>query len=188
MSRKNIKIIIVSFVVLSFMGFMTINRTLAYYNYKTQALKNNLQVGKVTTAIIEDTVDINGSKKPYVQNKDICDCIVRMRYEISPSEAPVEIDKINDNWVDGNDGFYYYQGVLKGAPNGDGEKTDPLFEKYTFDDSSNFVTKYGNTFQIILYQEAVQTKAVNIEGKTVSAIKNGAYDQQSAISIWEIYK
>lgn len=165
-------------------GMITMGSTYAFYHQETEVLTNKFTVGEITTQIIE-IFDQDGNKVPQVENTDVTDCIVRMRYDISPSNAPIEVKSINEEYWEKIDGFYYYKGVLKA-----GETTEPLFEEYAIkkEDASQYVNDYGNQFQIILYQEAVQAEMVDNE-TTIKAFDEGGnyvWDNH-AEEIWKCY-
>lgn len=165
--------------------------TIAYYSAYTQALTNTFSGSDIDTEIEEET-GINGKKVPSIENTGASECIVRMRVNISPESAGAEVvlDYDTNNWVDGKDGFYYYQGVLPV-----GEKTEPLFTMVkiagaetdgdgasTTDAWIEFLEKYPN-FSITLYQEA---SPVSVDGQ--SALVDGAYDQSAAMEVWNKFK
>lgn len=186
MSRKifstNIGKITVFTTSLILIGMITMGSTYAFYHQETE-LTNTFTVGEITTKIIEK-FDKDGNKAPRVENTDVTDCIVRMRYDISPNNAPITIGEINEKWEYYNDGFYYYKDVLKA-----GKTTEPLFENYTITNASQYVKDYGSNFQIILYQEAVQAEMVDDDGTTIKAFDgsgNYVWDDH-AKKIWDSY-
>lgn len=165
------------------MGMITMGSTYAFY-HQEKVLTNTFTVGKITTEIIED-FDQNGEKAPQVKNTDVTDCIVRMRYDISPDNAPIEVGSINEEYWGKIGEFYYYKDVLKA-----GETTEPLFENYTINtgNASQYVNEYGNKFQIILYQEAVQAEMVDNETTIKAFDENGNYVWANhAEEIWKCY-
>lgn len=186
----NIKKITILVTSLILTGMITMGSTYAFYHHETEVLTNTFTVGEITTMIVE-TFDKEWNKAPQVKNTDVTDCIVRMRYDISPSNAPVKPIDFNTNWIE-QGGFYYYKGVLKGATQKnatDGGITQPLFTKYELKDyAKDFLNEYGNKFEIILYQEAVQAEMVDNEGNIIKALnENGNWDDESARKIWYYY-
>ena len=165
-------------------GMITMGSTYAFYHQETEVLTNTFKVGKITTKIVED-FDANGTKSPQVTNTDETDCIVRMRYDISPSNAPIEIGPINQQYWEKIDDFYYYKDVLKSN-----DTTKPLFENYTINtgNASQYINDYGTQFQIILYQEAVQAEMVDNETTIKALDESGNYVWANhAGEIWKCY-
>lgn len=163
-----------------------VGATIAYYSAYTQALTNTFSGSDIDTEIEEDNDPaINGSKVPSIKNTGASECIVRMRVNISPENAGVVLNYDTSKWIDGKDGFYYYQDVL--SLNGE---TEPLFSQVTLNNGApetestpeewtEFLEKYPD-FSITLYQEA---SPVSVDG--ASALENGTYNQEAAMEVWE---
>lgn len=188
--KKKIILAVFAFLVT---GIAIAGVTIAYFKSQTNQLTNTFALGIVTTEI-EETIG-DGQKEPYVRNTGKNDCIVRMRFSVSPSDAAVrlldggkEFDASagSAKWrYDSSDDFYYYQGILE-----PGKKTEvPLFTGYeiTEEDLEEFVP-----FNIILYQEAIQSKAkiINDQNEKITLTAyddNQVYVQEKAKQIWNEY-
>lgn len=181
----NIKKSIVFMTALILIGLITIGNTYAYLNSPLKKLTNNLDIGMITTEILEEH-DNNGKKICTIKNTDDIDCLVRMKVYKSPKCAPLDIIgySTSNNWSEcDNEEYYYYNKVLKHE-----EITDSLFTGYSIKQGEieKFEKEYGNKFQIILYQEAVQAEIV-FEGQTIKAEDNGIFNAENAEKIWTFY-
>ncbi len=183
--------------------------TFAFLQQRSNSLTNTFKVAEVDTEIDEPDMQPDGAdikKEPSVKNTGESDAIVRVRCVISPEEmfkgeeinyndteeeynAELNSDhkkvRVEGNWEKGNDGYWYYQGVIPS-----GKYTEPLFTKIegvlikNADDTYSFEEGYDD-FEITVYQEAVQA-TVHDGDETLSAIdENGKYDQTKAMKIWE---
>ena len=182
-SKKNI---IIAVGALLLVGTLAASGTVAYYNSKTDPLTNTFTIGNVETKIEEEFE--NGIKNPKIVNTGKSDCLVRMRYIISPSNAEtnngVKLTGFDVLWGDKQaDDFFYYSQVLKS-----GESTESLFSRYELNEGLTKQTFVP--FEIIVYQEAVQAEAV-IEGVDHKAfnIVDGqkVYNKEEAEKIWNAY-
>ncbi|MGN0168749.1 MAG: hypothetical protein ACI4AB_11945 [Acetatifactor sp.] len=160
-------------------------KTTAYFQEKTPALVNTFTVACVETEI-EEKID-GMHKEPSVKNSGTAECLVRMQVTVSPDDSENRLFSLDyqtgfeaGQWILKGDGYYYYNGYV--AP---GESTQPLFTTVTWipEDYSSF-----EPFDIILYQEAVQVRAQNEGGDTISAVnEDGTYNAENAAAIWEIF-
>lgn len=178
-------------IALVLLGLITVGATIAFLSTATSSLTNTFTKGSITTKL-EEEVDTDGTKKPWVKNTGENDCLVRIRVSISPESAGQKIILENlgagGKWkFNENDGFYYYQGILE-----PGKTTEPLFTKVTVPvageaadlsaDWSAFLEEYPD-FTITVYHEACQT-AIG----TANALKDGVYDQESAEQVWKVFE
>lgn len=165
-------------------GVMTIGHSLAYFSSeKDHASEYNLAV--IDTEIEEEFEKEDEQhyvKNPRITNLGESDAIVRVRVEVTDNTQKDNINFIDEdeenNWLLADDGYYYYQGVLK--PN---ETTDTIFDKVEIKDLDAM-----KDFDIIVYQEAIQTSAYDENGKEYSALENGVYNQAKAMELWQYYK
>lgn len=181
------KNIIIAFVILGVILSSSLSVTLAYFVDNTEKITNKFTVKSVRSEISEDLGAVAGgpesevAKKAYVENKGEVNCLVRVKVHISPSNMMefISLDYNLKDWRKGSDDFYYYKNYVK-----PGEQTSPLFTHVTWgkEDYSDFVE-----FDIILYQEAIQTRVMDSSGDSISAIKEGEYSDDNAIKLWEIY-
>ena len=183
--------------------------TFAFLQQRSNSLTNTFKVAKIDTVIDEPDMEPDGTdikKEPSVENKGKSDAIIRVRCVISPEEmfkgkeinynddedeylAEINSDhkkvRVEGYWLDGGDGYWYYQGVIPS-----GKYTEPLFTKIegVLKDKGkgtySFADGYDN-FEITVYQEAVQATVHNGEN-TLSAIVNGEYNQEAADEIWKL--
>lgn len=154
-SRKNIIIAAVSTLAAA---ILIAGVTLALYTTRTEGTVNTFTVGNVTTEIIEIFNKINDheyQKEPCVTNTGENSCYIRMRAAITPEDALANLDINYDtrNWEKKGEWYYYKNEV---AP---GESTTPLFTRVNVD--YNETDKPWIDFDIILYQEAVQSSVMN---------------------------
>lgn len=146
------------------------SRTNAYLTSYDQAV-NTIYAGRNTTTIEEEfpvpsplpeDEDSDFSKKVWVVNENSqgtsasVDCYVRMSIGYSDSDIgrAVTLDQVDrTNWVEADDGFYYYKRILK-----EGEKTTPLFTGISVDSSKLEKTYLDqiDTFEVQIYEESVQ--------------------------------
>ena len=96
------------------------------------------------------------SNNPSGQNQTGTDCYVRVAVGYSNSDIGKAVTMKNtdsENWIYGDDGFYYYKKILR-----EGEKTTPLFTGI-FIDASKLEKTYLDqidTFEVQIYEELVQ--------------------------------
>ena len=151
------------------LGFVLgIGGTNAYLTSHDQMI-NTIGIGKNTTTIEEDFPI--PSPIPEDENSDIpkevrivngqgeaalVDCYVRVSVGYSNSDigrAAVLKQLDRTNWLEAEDGFYYYKKILR-----EGEKTTPLFTGI-FIDASKLEKTYLDqidTFEVQIYEESVQ--------------------------------
>jgi len=146
----------------------TVGTTIAYLKDTTEEVVNTFEVGSVETELIE--VAAGTTKEPYVLNVGKNDCYVRIRATVSPSTVGnltkvTNVSKSQD-WVL-KDGYYYYTKIV--SPNTC--TATPLFSKL-----ENAI-EAGSTFDIVLYQEAVQTTVTKADGYVITDMDK----------IWEFY-
>lgn len=167
--------------------------TTAYYKAETSEVENQFSVGNVTTELVEkfyQNTDTEFVKTPMVSNTGADPCLVRIRMNVTPesllaqkvldaqgnetSQNFLVIDGWSEKWTYKADGYYYYNEVLQ-----PGESTEALFQTVTvnYDEDQNPWVD----FDIILYQEAVQSEVVK-DGETIS----GTTDE-GRTAIWGLY-
>lgn len=181
--------------------------TFALRTKQTDDLVNTFTVKPVKSEIEEEVDSASMKKAPKVKNTGDTECLVRVRVNISPSDAEgsaetnlftldYQTGTQEGKWSKSEDGFYYYNGYLKPSNEGaDSLTVNPLFthvnwNKKTKDGNGNQVNDYSNwkDFDIIVYQETIQTRANDAQGNQISAIDSGnKYNAENAKKIWEIY-
>lgn len=159
--------------------------TISVIKAQTQVVENKFSIGKVTIEIEEIIDETKMQKEPSVKNTGSCDCLIRMKVAINPSDAKIKLTggafaEVNQTkWVyNEKDGFYYYQDIVPA-----GESTEALFTNYEWtgkEDYSDF-----EEFDIVLYQEAIQVEAVSDDEKV--SFKDNTYDADTAEKLWNIY-
>ena len=157
------------------LGFVLgIGGTNAYLTSHDQMV-NTIGIGKNTTTIEEDFPI--PSPIPEDENSDIpkevrivngqgeaalVDCYVRVSVGYSNSDigrAAVLKQLDRTNWLEAEDGFYYYKKILR-----EGEKTTPLFTGI-FIDASKLEKTYLDqidTFEVQIYEESVQAAGFGV--------------------------
>lgn len=172
--------------------FLAVGVTIAYYLTNVQDLSNTFQLKTFESTIEEPDVDINGSvieKAPYVKLSDDStgDAIVRVRLVISPEDT-LTVGKdsdcnivINENWYEGEDGYYYYRGIL----DQNHRETTPLFTEITGvvetgNDGKQYFVEDIDGFEVSIYQETVQASMGNLEF-------DSSYIDDIAKQIWNYY-
>lgn len=172
--------------------FLAVGVTIAYYLTNVQDLSNTFQLKTFESTIEEPDVDINGSvieKAPYVKLSDDStgDAIVRVRLVISPEDT-LTVGKdsdcnivINENWYEGEDGYYYYRGIL----DQNHRETTPLFTEITGvvetgNDGKQYFVEDIDGFEVSIYQETVQASMGNLEF-------DSSYNDDIAKQIWNYY-
>ena len=146
--------------------------TAAYQSAYDKAV-NIVTPGNISSEIGEDfpnppTIvpdkDIDIAKKIWVsnnpsgQNKIGADCYVRVAVGYSNSDIGKAVTMKNtdsENWIYGDDGFYYYKNVLK-----EGESTRPLCTGFMVEAEKIEKTYWEELkdFQIQVYEESVEAK------------------------------
>lgn len=186
------KIVLICCLFLSCIG---LGVTLAISQSATNVVKNTFSVGSVESEI-EEKVDIeNGliEKDPKVVNTGENAALVRVKLTVSPEDmikvssnpkekANIHIDNVN--WKLKDDGYYYYQGLLK--PNG---KTEPLFDKITdvINNDGKFLEGMG-PFEVTVAQESIQIFALGEDGTKVGFDSETApYNQNTANQVWAVF-
>ena len=148
-----------------------VGTTVAYLKDSTEEVVNTFEVGSIETELLE--VISGGGKEPYVLNVGINPCYIRMRATVSPSDKGelknLVVDLDETNWkYNADDGYYYYQNIVN-----PGEYTaTPLFKAI-----NSTQVSANDPFDIVLYQEAVQTTVSKADGTVVTDM----------MSIWEFY-
>ena len=97
---------------------VAVGGTLAYLMASDSPLLNTFALAEVETEIKEPQTGTAETKYAGVENTGKSPVYVRARVVISGGDADVLQDKITitkygDGWVDGNDGFYYYNEILE---------------------------------------------------------------------------
>lgn len=129
--------------------------TTAALTRTTNTIRNTFEAADVNTSIVEivdeEPVKSDASivKEVSIQNDGPTRCFVRARITVSPdiwdgTEDGISID-ILDGWMDGGDGFYYYDKIIEV-----GEKTDELIDRVKVGKN---VTK---NFDVTIYEESVE--------------------------------
>ncbi|MGF7002714.1 hypothetical protein M2149_001103 [Lachnospiraceae bacterium PFB1-21] len=178
-SKRNKMIALVALLIFT----LAIGITLALMSTKTDALTNTFSIKPVESEIEEHISGMN--KAPVVRNtgkEGDADCYVRLRVTISPDNVEgredgglFTLDYNTTDWTKKDDGFWYYKEAL--AP---GKATTPLFTKVEWnqkDDENNPDYSNFKEFDISLYQESVQTLALNEDG----------YEVTDAAGVWKIF-
>ena len=172
--------------------FLAVGVTIAYYLTNVQDLSNTFQLKTFESTIEEPDVDINGSiieKAPYVKLSDDStgDAIVRVRLVISPEDTLTVGNNsdcnivINENWYEGEDGYYYYRGIL----DQNHRETKPLFTEITGvvetrEDGNHYFINDIDGFEVSIYQETVQASMGDLKF-------DSGYKDDIAKQIWNYY-
>lgn len=180
--RKNIGIVALAVIVI--LAIVKGGTSLAYF-FAEQTHDTTYQLAKIDTEIDEEFKkddDHLYTKNPKIKNIGPSQAVVRVRVEVTPSSQKDNLEMIDEDqqsrWIHGEDGYYYYQGILE-----PGQETDSLFDKVQIKD-----LKKMEDFDIIIYNEAIQTVAYDEKGNEISALENGQYNQEKALSLWKYYK
>ena len=136
---------------------VAVGGTLAYLMASDSPLLNTFALAEVETEIEEPQTDTAANKTAKVVNTGKAPVYVRARVVISGGDAAVlESDNLitftynTEAWQDGDDGFYYYMGILP-AESGENSKTPALFTGVDVDED---VPKEAE-FSVDVYQESV---------------------------------
>lgn len=143
---------------------VAVGGTLAYLYATDSPLLNTFALAEVHTEIDEPDTDVAENKDPKVQNVGKSPVYVRARAVISGGDA--DVIEANDwititynetGWVNGEDGFYYYEGILQPREGDTGEypATPELFTNVTVDPQVSPEAE----FYLDVYQESVLAPA-----------------------------
>lgn len=199
------KKLMIALLVVAVGGIVYTGNTFAFFHDLTNPIENNLSVKNLDTEVVEKE-NPNFSimeKEPKIINKGKSDVLVRARIIISPESKFNEnfglIGLDNNGWYyNKNDGFYYYEGVLKGTENANNPKyTSSLFTNigvkidndivYFNDNKVNDETKKKlDGIEITIYHEAIPSKS-KIDGDLVDAFEDGNYNQGNANRLWSYF-
>lgn len=163
--------------------------TLAYFTDTAQA-DNVFTVGNVDIELTEPNWDAEGSKDapdaypgealkkdPTITNKGANPCFVRISVEgwdvlgednMITYRTDYVDNKLGDNWVLGEDGYFYYKGVLdKDAT------TDALFDQIVI--PTSVTNGFDGNYDLVVKAEAVQAQGAraswsDVEKMTVEEI------------------
>lgn len=140
---------------------VAVGGTLAYLMASDSPLLNTFALAEVETEIKEPQTGTATNKTASVENTGKSPVYVRARVVISGGDADVleEQNLITFTynevaWQDGDDGFYYYMGILP-AESGENSKTPALFTGVEVADT---VPKEAE-FSVDVYQESVLAPA-----------------------------
>lgn len=180
--KKKIAMSIVAVVVMA--SLVTVGTTYAYF-FANKEHSSTYQLAKIDTTIEEEFEKTEKEntflKNPKIKNVGESDCIIRVKVAINPSSNNVELVGLSDNtnWKLNDDGYYYYQGIVT-----KGNMTTSLFDQVIIKDM-----KKMEDFDILVYDEAIQTTAYDQDGKKLTAVdETGNYNQANAMSLWKHYK
>lgn len=199
---KHKKILVCSALLLT----IGVGSTLAYLQQRSNDLTNTFEVANVETEIDEPKMEQDNSdlkKTPSVKNTGKTDVIIRVRCVVSPEDVldgkidyntdlnsiTAKDSDVEGNWVNGNDGYWYYQAVIPAN-----KETEPLFTTISNvfvknDDGTYSFAEGCEDFDITIYQESVQANINLNDGSSLSAIdKDGKYNQTNADQIWDIFE
>lgn len=184
------------FIAVFLLCLVTVGLTVALAMVNTDPLTNSFSIGEIDTEIHEDNVTATDgviNKAPQVKNNSNNPALVRVKMVISPSnmitvsndgqDSNANLIINSDYWTyNEEDGYYYYNTVLKGN-----EFTEPLFTHINgIINSDNKFIDGKDAFDVTIYQESIQTSAVK-NGVTIDAYENNQYNQGIAEDVWEIY-
>lgn len=187
--KKSLKMIAMAAVLVMAMAAGMAGSSLAYFTSE-DAGGDTYPVGTIHTDIIEENGDYT-VKQPYVTNNGEVECLVRMRYTISPSQVVRVSGTDAAAWApasteSGAGVWYYYSGVLQ-----PGETTgEPLFTTVALNDG--FTDADLANVKINLDQEAVQASVTLAKDVTVTVggvkttLAKGTVVTDAA-AIWALY-
>lgn len=155
-------------------GIVLAGTTLAYLHASSTPVKNTFEFAQVDTEIKEEGTAAN-EKAPEVLNTGKSPVYVRAKaIVISGEESDVLITEndvivtYTESWVDGGDGYYYYNQIL--LP-GENSKTAPLFNGVEVI-GENVKNNSKAVFSVGVYQESTVAPASLPSGTdVVSAAK-----------------
>lgn len=163
--------------------------TLAYFTDTAQA-DNVFTVGNVDIELTEPNWDAEGSKDapeaypgealkkdPTIKNDGKNPCFVRISVEgwdvlgkdnMITYRTDYVDDKLGENWVKGEDGYFYYNTVLEV-----GAKTDALFDQIVI--PTSVTNGFDGNYDLVVKAEAVQAQGAraswsDVEKMTVEEI------------------
>ena len=161
-----------------------IGGTLAYFT-DAESKDNTFTVGNVDITLTEPNWDATGkeeavdaypgeplAKDPTVTNVGKNPCFVRVKVEgLKQFGDAGDIiyrtdyvdNKLGDNWVDGGDGYFYYEKVLAIT-----EKTDALFDQVVIPTG---IKNNAQTAPIVVKAEAVQAQGARPSFSAVKEMK-----------------
>lgn len=180
------KKILATCLVVCLLATAIIGTTLAYFT-DTDAKTNTFTVGNVDIILTEPNWDASGSedapevypgeplaKDPTVENDGKNPCFVRIKVAGLDCLMPEGMitfrtdyvnGKLGDGWVDGEDGYFYYEGVLAV-----GETTDALFDQIVI--PTGLTNGDGKTLKnIVVTAEAVQAQGAKPSWSAVQAME-----------------
>ena len=167
---KQNKLVITILLVVALVG---IGVTFALSIATSKPVKNSFEAAEHSTTIEEKVEDL--TKTVTVKNEKKSPAYIRVRFEVSPEDA-VSSDKYTisysgNEWVYGDDGFYYYTKPVAGY----GETTSIVWK--VTDDSEITV----DTFDVLVYEEScvatsTSTSVTVDQMKTAFANADGAIE------------
>ena len=178
------KIIAVCLIV-AMAAIAVVGGTLAWFTDDEEAT-NTFTVGNVDITLTEPNWEGTGSqdapevypgeplaKDPTVENVGANPCFVRIKVTGLDCLAPAsnityrtdyKTGKLGDNWVDGGDGYFYYNKVLAA-----GETTDALFDQIVMPtDLENGDAE--SEFNVVVTAEAVQAQGAKASWSAVQTM------------------
>ena len=180
------KKILATCLVVCLLATAIIGTTLAYFT-DTDGKTNTFTVGNVDITLTEPNWDISGAgdapevypgeplaKDPTVTNDGKNPCFVRIKVTGLDCLMPEGMitfrtdyvdGKLGDGWVDGADGYFYYEGVLAV-----GATTDALFDQIVI--PTGLTNGDGETLKnIVVTAEAVQAQGAKPSWSAVEAME-----------------
>lgn len=180
------KKILATCLVVCLLATAIIGTTLAYFT-DTDEKTNTFTVGNVDITLTEPNWDISGvedahevypgeplAKDPTVTNDGKNPCFVRIKVTGQDCLMPEGMitfrtdyvdGKLGDGWVDGADGYFYYEGVLAV-----GATTDALFDQIVI--PTGLTNGDGETLKnIVVTAEAVQAQGAKPSWSAVQTME-----------------
>lgn len=180
------KKILATCLVVCLLATAIIGTTLAYFT-DTDEKTNTFTVGNVNITLTEPNWDASGvedapevypgeplAKDPTVTNDGKNPCFVRINVDgldclgsagMITFRTDYVDDKLGDGWVDGADGYFYYEGVLEV-----GETTDALFDQIVI--PTGLTNGEGETLKdIVVTAEAVQAQGAKPSWSAVQTME-----------------
>ena len=182
MNKKKILVLAVS---VCLVAILAIGGTLAYFTDEEEAT-NTFTVGNVDITLTEPNWEGSGSedapevypgeplaKDPTVTNVGANPCFVRIKVTgldclgnagMITYRTDYVANKLGDNWVDGGDGYFYYNKVLEA-----GKTTDALFDQIVI--PTGLENGDAETaFNVVVTAEAVQAQGAQPSWSAVQAM------------------
>lgn len=182
MNKKKVLVLAVS---VCLVAILAIGGTLAYFTDKDSAT-NTFTVGNVDITLTEPNWEGTGSqdapevypgealaKDPTVKNVGANPCFVRIKVTgldclgnagMITYRTDYVANKLGDNWVDGGDGYFYYNKVLEA-----GKTTDALFDQIVI--PTGLENGDAETaFNVVVTAEAVQAQGAQPSWSAVQAM------------------